>query len=240
MTVPMCAQILGALQTIQQQQLHMSLVQDEIRAQQLQMAASQAAILRRVDVLEAWQSQQSYESESRGQVFSSSPSIFEQPSGVIGDSEPPWFCPLCPKHFKHRFSFRGHVRRLVQQSSRPKCHLNPRNAAHVALVRRFPGADFYDQARCFCREFHAFCSRVINRTRCDADARRLVQLWLDAARASDGRDFPECSSCPESSDPVSGHSSSHNTGSSRRGSSSSGCGKCCCPCHATGLAPALE
>ena len=229
------SQILSTLLAIQQQQSHMASVQDEMRGVQNQMVSVQEGIAQRVGLLEDWQRQQSDFSEANG-IFSSSPSLIAQASSVNGASalEPPWLCPLCFKPYKHRFSFRGHVRRLVVRSTRPKCHLNPRNQMHQALVQRFPGDDFYAQGRAFCREFHAFCSVAINRTRSDADARRLVMSWLEAARASDGREFPECLSSPDAAE-VSGHSSSQNSHHGRGRSSSSGC--CSCPCHGDGMAP---
>jgi hypothetical protein len=234
--LPVYSQILSTLLAIQQQQSHMASVQDEMRVVQNQIVSVQAGIAQRVESLEHWQIQQSNVSEASG-IFSSSPSLIAQASSVNGASalEPPWLCPLCFKPYKHRFSFRGHVRRLVVRSTRPKCHLNPRNQMHQILVHRFPGDDFYAQGRAFCREFHEFCTRAINRTRSDADARRLVSSWLEAARASDGREFPECSSSPDAADPVSGHSSSQHSHHGRDRSSSSGC--CSCPCHGVGTAP---
>jgi hypothetical protein len=120
-----------------------------------------------------------------------------------------WSCPLCNKPLLHRHSFKGHIRRLVKQSTRPKCHLNPRDDVHLSLVHRFAGPDFYTKATNFCMAFYAFVARAISKTRPDDISRRLVNTWLEAARARDGRPFPTCSysSGPESDQGLCGISS---------------------------------
>ena len=46
-----------------------------------------------------------------------------------------WRCPVCHETFKHRESFKGHIRRLVYpSSSKSACFLDESKPEHVALV----------------------------------------------------------------------------------------------------------
>lgn len=192
-------QILTALASIQQQQHAMVAVQMSIQHKQQSMAAVQDLILQRVSNLE----------QQRGQESASSQHQRAPGNDNDAASEAPWPCPLCPQLLMHRHSFKGHIRRLVRQSSRPKCHLNPRNPLHHELVHRFNGHDFYAQSQDFCQRFHDFVSRAISKSRSDHDCRMLVQSWLSAARATDERLFPTCNySSGHESDPISQSNSS--------------------------------
>lgn len=178
---PVWTAILSALHTIQHQQQVLSDAQAAIYAQQSHIALKQDTMLHRVEVLESRLNGVVSGHDEAGRAAS--------PYAV----ESPWHCPLCRRVLTHRHSFKGHIRRLVNMSSRPKCHLNPRNPDHVQLAHRFEGADFYTQSRNFCKHFQAFVSRAISKNRDEDVSRELVSEWLAAARASDGRAFPTCS-----------------------------------------------
>ena len=192
---PVWTSVLAALATIQHQQQSLA---DAMQLQQQSLASSQAAaaehqrsmasaqniLLQRVVRLEQRVQDDVQMSDHLGRA-------------AVGSE---WPCPLCCKCLEHRHSFKGHIRRLVKPSSRPKCHLNPRDIHHCRLVSRFEGADFYSQATNFCAHFHAFVARAISKTRSDEASRRLVNEWLDAARATDGRSFPLCSCTSGDSD----------------------------------------
>jgi len=48
-----------------------------------------------------------------------------------------WNCPLCGLQLQDEASFKGHIRRLVHASRRPKCHVNCRDRHRDQLVHRF-------------------------------------------------------------------------------------------------------
>jgi hypothetical protein len=192
---PVWTAILSALHSIQHQQQVLSDGQAALYSQQHDMVLKQDTMLHRVSALE--------------ERLSGDVSARSDPD----NTDPPWTCPLCRKTLSHRHSFKGHIRRLVNISSRPKCHLNPRNPEHLLLVHRFEGGDFFSQSSNFCHHFHAFVSRAISKSRADDASRELVREWLAAARASDGHPFPTCSHGSEAdSDPAAIVASSESSG----------------------------
>jgi hypothetical protein len=203
-TAPVWTAVLAALENIQHQQQRLA---DAIQLQQDTLSASQQAFASQQQHLALAQErmlQRIIQLERRGQDDDQDHHHLEVSSELTN-----WVCPFCSKVLTHRHSFKGHIRRLVKQSSRPKCHLNPRDVSHLCLVHRFPGHDFYTQANNFCAAFYAFVARAISKARADDISRRLVNAWLESARARDGRPFPTCSysSGPESDQGLFGISS---------------------------------
>ena len=92
-------------------------------------------------------------------------------------------CPVCSQVLMHKESFKGHIRKLVHQSSRPGCHLNPRDEDHRLLVRHFHGSTFCEQARNFCAEFYAQTRSSCTKRDDDEHSRRHISDWLAAAKA---------------------------------------------------------
>ena len=187
-TAPVWTAVLSALAMIQHQQQCLA---DSMQLQQQALAQSQLSAAEHQRSMSAAQStllQRVVRLEQREQ---GTDQVADRHVRDAGGSE--WPCPLCSKPLSHRHSFKGHIRRLVKQSTRPKCHLNPRDIHHNRLVSRFEGADFFSKAANFCAHFYAFVARAISKSRPDDVSRRLVAEWLNAARATDGRAFPVCS-----------------------------------------------
>lgn len=123
-------------------------------------------------------------------VYQNYPSALEE--GRIHEQPPPapsvpdvrWKCPVCLKTFMHKESFKGHIRKLVFGSSRPKCHLNPQNVEHQLLVHRFEGATFYDRSQKFCREFYSQTCLSCTKRDEDDQSYRHVSAWIDASKSS--------------------------------------------------------
>ena len=69
------------------------------------------------------------------------------------DSDGDWVCPVCNEQFKHRESYKGHIRRLAQSplSRGSRCFLDKDNEAHVILVQhaRYGVGDFDSCAGAF-------------------------------------------------------------------------------------------
>ena len=102
-----------------------------------------------------------------------------------------WICPVCSEHFLHANSFKGHIRRLVVPSSRPKCRLNPSDIRHQLLLQRFEGDSFDARSIAFCRNLYGFVRCVISAAFEPSESLALVERWLTAAKCP-GSDFPEC------------------------------------------------
>ena len=91
-----------------------------------------------------------------------------------------WECPVCLKPFKHRSSFKGHIFRLAHPSSRPKCHLSPRNPDHVKLLDdpRFAADTFQESAekfyQCYWHTVHELSSSTLSSEQSNA----MIQAWL--------------------------------------------------------------
>ena len=170
----------------------MSEMQSSMRNQQQSIAHLQDVILQRVQVLEQ---QRRRTSEVSGidvtASIASTASSLPAPASSVGSVS--WSCPICKKSFAHRHSFKGHIRRLVKKSTRPKCFMNLRDTGHQMLVHRFEGSGFYEQSQAYCLRFHEFVCRAISKTRDELTSKQLVDTWLNAACAYDGRNFPECS-----------------------------------------------
>ena len=187
-TAPVWTAVLASLAMIQHQQQCLA---DSMQLQQQALAQSQLAAAEHQRSMSAAQStllQRVVRLEQREQGAVQVADRHDRDAGG-----PEWTCPLCFKSLSHRHSFKGHIRRLVKQSTRPKCHLNPRDINHNRLVSRFAGADFFTKAANFCAHFYAFVARAISKSRPDDVSRRLVADWLNAAVATDGRAFPVCS-----------------------------------------------
>jgi hypothetical protein len=110
----------------------------------------------------------------------------QQPNVTV---DPCWQCPVCGKVLQHKDSFRGHIRKLVHSSTRPKCHLNPCDVTHQAMVARFAGATFYEKAAAFCRELNSQVKWSCTKRDDDEQSWQHVLLWIAAAK-SDVLDFP--------------------------------------------------
>jgi hypothetical protein len=99
-----------------------------------------------------------------------------------------WNCPLCGLHLQDEASFKGHIRRLVHPSGRPKCHVNCRDEHHDQLVHRFHnGTDdsHYAVSHRFCVAFYGFVRCAISSHYSADDSFALIQTWLNAARSLD-------------------------------------------------------
>ena len=78
---------------------------------------------------------------------------------VSGQSELAWICPVCLTTLCDRDSFKGHIRSLAQHACNPHswrraCHMNPLDANHQALSRRFVGANFRECSQNFCVQYY--------------------------------------------------------------------------------------
>lgn len=99
-----------------------------------------------------------------------------------------WNCPLCGLHLQDEQSFKGHIRRLVHPSGRPKCHVNCRDHQHDQLVHRFTnGTDdsHYAVSHRFCVAFYGFVRCAISSHYSADESFDLIQTWLNAARSHD-------------------------------------------------------
>lgn len=76
--------------------------------------------------------------------------ISSRPS-TASDKSQVWICPVCHEVFKHRESFKGHIRRMMFPSERPHCFLDPLSPEHVALLAhpRYGDGPFEDRASNF-------------------------------------------------------------------------------------------
>ena len=103
-----------------------------------------------------------------------------------------WRCPVCLQPLLHAESFKGHVRKLLPSnvSSRPKCRLSPLNEHHVALLRRFAGANFEEKSVSFNTEFYNFVRNAVNSSYTDFQSLEMISSWIAAALAVDDRPFP--------------------------------------------------
>ena len=162
----------------------------------------------------------------------SSPDI-EHVSGDAPDSVlqpgPPglqWICPVCEETYKHKESFKGHIRKLLYATGRSRCHLNPHNVDHRILVHRFPGENVQQQIAAFVREFYS--QVCFSCTKRDADdlSHAHVFAWISAAKSNETQNSvipfpvfdPACSSASRKHRRVSCESS---TSSSLQSSQSS-------------------
>lgn len=103
-----------------------------------------------------------------------------------------WQCPVCGLVLQDAATFKGHIRRLVHTSSRPRCHLNPSDDNHKVLISRF-GADeddFHRRQQLFSRAFYGFVRVVISAKYDENDSFTLITSWIAAAMSS-GLAFPE-------------------------------------------------
>jgi hypothetical protein len=103
-----------------------------------------------------------------------------------------WRCPICGDVSQHAQSFKGHIRRLVYPSGRPKCHLNPSDEHHKRIVSRFgdEGDVFHVRQQKFCQAFHGFVRCVISAKYDENESHVLIASWIAAAMSPD-TPFPE-------------------------------------------------
>ena len=117
--------------------------------------------------------------------------VSEDSPGKAPESSDAWICPVCSEILSHAPSFKGHIRRLVVRSKRPKCVLNAENIDHQVLVQRFEGASFETRCASFGRCFYGFVRCVISASYEPSESFDLVQRWLQAARSFE-IPFPVC------------------------------------------------
>jgi hypothetical protein len=146
----------------------------QIHAQNSAIAANNALIVQRLSALES-------------QISLLAPPG-DAPTPASNDN---WVCPVCFEPLLHAKSFKGHIRRLVVPSSRPKCRMNPSDIRHQVLLQRFEGDSFDARSVEFCRTFYGFVRCVISASYEPSESLSLVQRWLMAAK-SPGSAFPEC------------------------------------------------
>lgn len=101
------------------------------------------------------------------------------------DRDKRWACPVCHETLKHKESFKGHIRKLLYSSSRPKCHFNPQDVEHQLLVHRFAGESFYGQSHAFSREFYAQVCFSCTKRDDDDLSHAHVSSWIAAAKSNE-------------------------------------------------------
>ena len=101
-----------------------------------------------------------------------------------------WTCPVCWEPFKHRESFKGHIRRLFESpTDRMHCCLDPERPEHVALLShsRYGNGDFSSRAAAFASQLYDTVKSHSNSTRTSASSHSAVSyailqlLMLDLA-----------------------------------------------------------
>jgi hypothetical protein len=136
--------------------------------------------------------------EAREQSVASQHSRFsKRNASAAGVTGALWYCPVCRSGpFHHAESFKGHIRKLLPEniSSRPKCRWKPQDQEHQILVHRFEGATFDDRCIAFSTAYYMFLRASISSSFTCADSFSMSAAWLDAAKAHDGRPFPELTS----------------------------------------------
>ena len=90
-----------------------------------------------------------------------------------------WACPVCKTQFKHRDSFKGHIRTLAKPSRRPACHLNRQDGWHQALVHRFPG-EFHVQAQHFAGNYYSEVRQCCSAFDTDEQSFQHLASWINA------------------------------------------------------------
>lgn len=124
------------------------------------------------------------------QVLHLSTGVGEAPgcNPVVGISHNPivWRCPICGLVFCDAPSFKGHIRRLVKPSSRPRCHLNPGDDNHIIMISRFGQESqiFHHRQQIFCVAFYGFVRVVISAKYDVNDSFTLITSWMAAAMSS--------------------------------------------------------
>jgi hypothetical protein len=98
---------------------------------------------------------------------------------------PRWVCPICDTVFKHKESFKGHIRKLLSASGRSRCHLNPLDTDHRIMVHRFPGEQVQDQIAAFSREFYSQVCFSCTKRDDDDLSHAHVFAWIAAAKSND-------------------------------------------------------
>ena len=158
----------------------------------LQVLTQQNAVIsERIHSLEA-----TLYSEKRRRVAVNTVGIVSPSLAVAGSSSSSpdvieWICPICLSQMSDRDSWKGHIRRLVQHSTRPACHLNPQDRHHLQLVQRFGLAEdmFQGKARAFAVAFYAAVRKCCTSQDTDRQSYDHLSLWLSTALTSND-EFP--------------------------------------------------
>ena len=102
-----------------------------------------------------------------------------------------WICPFCLTRLADRDSWKGHIRRLVNPSSRPACHMNPQDSHHLDFVKRFGfvGDMFHQKAREFTAAFYAEVCICCTSQDTDQQSYDHISLWLSTALTAND-EFP--------------------------------------------------
>jgi len=88
-----------------------------------------------------------------------------------------WMCPVCHEEFKHRESFKGHIRRLANPvTPGARCFLDCDNADHVALLdhSRYGDGDFASRKEQFAQQLYDQVKSASTSRRSSESSHRLV------------------------------------------------------------------
>jgi hypothetical protein len=95
-----------------------------------------------------------------------------------------WICPVCHSPFKHRESFKGHIRRLAQPvSASAHCFLDESNPDHVSLVshERYGDGDFASRAVQFTSQLYDTIKSNSSSRRSSESSHRAVRFGMNIA-----------------------------------------------------------
>ncbi len=90
-----------------------------------------------------------------------------------------WICPVCEQPFKHRESYKGHIRRLVlSSSSGAHCFLDSEKEAHRALVShpRYGDGDFDSRKHNFANQLYETVKSCSTSRRSSESSYRAVRI----------------------------------------------------------------
>ena len=165
---------------------------------------SEIASLKREFVNRSWSDGRTARHAAEAPGFVVQPGEADEASEFVVQPGSRWVCPICDEPFKHKESFKGHIRKLLTATGRSRCHLNPSDNDHIILVHRFPGVEVQDRIAAFSREFYS--QVCVSCTKRDDDdlSHAHVWAWLAAAKSNDTQETvlpfpvfdPACSSAP--------------------------------------------
>jgi hypothetical protein len=92
-----------------------------------------------------------------------------------------WVFPVCKQDFKHRESFKGHIRGLLQHV---RCVWSAEDASHVSLVSKFQGDDFYSKAASCSAAMYAEVCACTSSMDSEAQSHAHIFDWISAAQSS--------------------------------------------------------
>ena len=98
----------------------------------------------------------------------------------IPDRSLSWICPVCHRNLANRASFKGHVRRMIKKSSRPRCRLSARCSRHQSIVSCFPGVDFDSKSLAFNQEFYDIVRPLCSERIPELQAHEDIYTWLQS------------------------------------------------------------